>query len=84
MHNGRFHKLRDVLDFYAERDSKPRKWYPHGAAPYDDLPAEYRGNVNQERPFGRKAGSAPALDASEIDDVLAFLDTLTDADLVKQ
>jgi cytochrome c peroxidase len=84
MHNGRFHKLRDVLEFYAERDSNPRKWYPKSAGPYDDLPAEYRGNVNQEAPFGRKPGSGPALSSSEIDDILAFLATLTDADLVTQ
>ena len=35
-HNGVFHTLRQVLEFYVERDTNPEKWYPrdgrrHGA-----------------------------------------------------
>jgi cytochrome c peroxidase len=84
-HNGVFHDLRRVLEFYAERDSNPGKWYGRHRAQvvaFDDLPPEYRANVNREPPFGHKRGSAPALTGAEIDDLLAFLGTLTDADLV--
>jgi len=41
-----------VLHFYVERDIHPEKWYPHGKA-FDDLPAEYRENLNREPPFDR-------------------------------
>jgi hypothetical protein len=27
-HNGRFHNLRQVLEFYATRDTDPARWYP--------------------------------------------------------
>lgn len=83
-HNGVLHRLEEVIDFYLTRDSNPRKWYPKGTAHarYDDLPADAQKNVNQEPPFGRKRGQAPALDKAEIKDLIAFLDTLTDADLV--
>jgi cytochrome c peroxidase len=83
-HNGYFHRLGDVLQFYAQRDTNPRRWYPGsggGVEAFDDLPPELRGNVNREPPFGRKPGTPPALTAAEIDDVLAFLGTLTDGDL---
>ena len=46
---------------------------------FDDLPATYRANVNtSEAPYNRRRGDAPALSDSEIDDVVAFLRTLTD------
>ncbi|HTO70695.1 MAG TPA: cytochrome c peroxidase [Myxococcota bacterium] len=75
-HNGAFHSLADALHFYVERELHPEKWYPSGA--YDDLPPQYRANVNREPPFDRKPGQAPALDDAEIADVIAFLGTLTD------
>ena len=81
-HNGVFHKLRDVVAFYAERDSDPAKWYgakPDGnARTSNDLPAEYHDNVNQDPPFGRKPGEKPTLTDDEIDAIVAFLQTLTD------
>jgi cytochrome c peroxidase len=82
-HNGRFQTLREVLDFYVRRDTNPEEWYPRAAdgsvRKYDDLPPEYAGNVNtDEVPYDRHPGDEPALSASEIDDVLAFLETLTD------
>jgi cytochrome c peroxidase len=83
-HNGVFHRLEDVLVFYAQRDSRPGKFYPAVSGhtePFDDLPAEYRRNVNREPPFGRPAGAAPALSAAEIGDLVAFLETLNDADV---
>ena len=82
MHNGVFHNLREVMEFYVERDTDPGKWYAHAAdgtvVKYDDLPAAYHDNVNVDPPFDRKPGDRPALDAAEIDDVIAFLGTLTD------
>jgi cytochrome c peroxidase len=84
-HNGAFHDLRRVIEFYVERDLKPEKWYSKEAKGhvqiYDDLPEQYRKNIDTEPPFDRKAGEQPALSSAEIDDLLAFLKTLTDADL---
>jgi cytochrome c peroxidase len=75
-HNGVVHSLREAVAFYAQRDTSPEKWYPHGR--FDDLPAAYHGNVDREPPFGRRPGEPPALTEAEIDDVVAFLETLTD------
>jgi len=81
-HNGEFTNLKDVLKFYAERDTNPEKFYPRGAdgkvQKFDDLPKPYQANVNMEPPFGKKPGEKPALNDKEIDDMLAFLKTLTD------
>jgi len=81
-HNGRFGSLRDVVDFYVTRDTEPARWYPtinDEVAKFDDLPARYHGNVNtSEPPYDRRPGDAPALTPGEIDDVVAFLRTLTD------
>lgn len=86
-HNGVFRTLEDVLRFYARRDTHPQEFYPREAAgrvqPFDDLPASYHGNVNVEPPFDRHAGEPPALDEAEIADIVVFLRTLTDADLVR-
>ncbi|WP_434714866.1 cytochrome-c peroxidase (plasmid) [Rhizobium sp. YTUHZ045] len=87
-HNGYFHTLRDVVSFYATRDSDPGRWYAQNAdgtiRRYDDLPQAYSDNLNQDPPFGRKPGDAPALTDPEIDDIVAFLGTLTDADLLPE
>jgi cytochrome c peroxidase len=82
-HNGRFKSLKEALTFYVQRDTDPARWYPLGAdgqpVKFDDVPAAYRGNVNtSEAPYDRKVGDAPALSDAEIDDVVAFLQTLTD------
>jgi cytochrome c peroxidase len=81
-HNGVFHTLKQVLEFYAERDTNPDKWYPRDGdgtvRKFDDLPPEYHANVNVEPPFDRPAGGNPALSGPEIDDIVAFLQTLTD------
>src|SRR5580698_10139140 len=49
---------------------------------YNDLPADYDANVNVgEVPYTRPTfggGQAPTLTAAEIDDIVAFLCTLTD------
>ncbi len=82
-HNGRFHTLKDALTFYVQRDTNPEKFYPlKPDGTYDkfnDLPQQYRRNVNQEEvPYNRHQGDVPALSDAEIDDVIAFLGTLSD------
>jgi cytochrome c peroxidase len=81
-HNGAFHSLRDVVAFYAERDTSPEKWYARGpdgrVRAFDDLPERYRDNLDMEPPFGRRPGARPVLTSSEIDDIVAFIGTLTD------
>lgn len=81
-HNGVVHSLREAVAFYVERDTQPEKWYPHTPGgrtrKFDDLPAQYLTNVNTDPPFGGNPGDRPALSPSEIDDVVAFLQTLTD------
>jgi cytochrome c peroxidase len=82
-HNGVFHTLQQVLDWYVYRDLQPARFYSRNAAgqvvKYDDLPAQYRGNVDTvDGPFNRHAGDPPALTTGEVEDVIAFLGTLTD------
>src|SRR6202035_5372782 len=81
-HNGVFHRLADAVRFYAERDTQQQKWYSRSAngltVKFDDLPPEYRGNVDTDAPFDRRAGDAPALSEDDIRDIVAFLHTLTD------
>ena len=81
-HNGVFHTLREVIEFYVQRDTNPEKWYPRNrdgiVVKFDDLPEKYRGNVETGPPFGRPLGAKPALNDEEIQDVIAFLKTLTD------
>jgi cytochrome c peroxidase len=81
-HNGVFHSLREVLEFYAQRDTRPERWYPRDAKgrvqKYNDLPEKLRANVIETAPFGGKPGDKPAMSAAEIEDVLAFLGTLND------
>lgn len=81
-HNGSVGTLRRAVAFYAQRDTDPARWYPTDAQGqlvlFDDLPRQYWANLDREAPFDRKPGDAPALNAAEIDDVVAFLGTLTD------
>jgi cytochrome c peroxidase len=81
-HNGADHDLHKAIAFYVERDTAPEKWYPRDAAgrvlKFDDLPAQYRANINTEPPLGGKPGDPPVLTAAEIDDIVAFLGTLND------
>ena len=81
-HNGIAHSLRDAVRFYFERDSRPDLWYPPsaggGAPAYDDLPEAHWGNVEREPPFGRPPGGTPPVADADIDDLVAFLGTLTD------
>lgn len=81
-HNGVFHTLREVVVFYAERDTNPAKWYPRASDgnihKYDDLPARYQSNVNVEPPFDRQRGDKPALSSTDVEDIIASLQILTD------
>jgi cytochrome c peroxidase len=81
-HNGVFHRLEDVVRFYAERDTQPQKWYSRQrngiTLKFDDLPPQYRGNVDTQAPFDRHAGDAPALSDADIEDIVFFLNALTD------
>lgn len=82
-HNGRFKTLKDALSFYVRRDTNPEMFYPRkldgSIDKFDDLPEAYKANVNtSEAPYDRQTGDTPALSDAEIDDVIAFLRTLTD------
>jgi cytochrome c peroxidase len=81
-HNGVLHTLSDAVRFYAERDTKPASWYPRAGDgsvfKFDDLPPEYRANLDTKVPFDLQAGDAPALSEEDIADIVAFLETLTD------
>jgi cytochrome c peroxidase len=82
-HNGRFTDLRDVMRFYVARDTDPGRWYPTVTGTlrkFDDLPARYRANVNtSDAPLNRGPRESPALNAAEIEKVVAFLGSLSDA-----
>jgi cytochrome c peroxidase len=81
MHNGVFSKLRDVVAFYASRDTSPRRWYRSGVA-FEDLPPRYRENVNTVAvPYNRNRKQSALLDDGDIDALVAFLGTLTDTRL---
>lgn len=80
-HNGSVHSLHDAVSFYVTRDIHPEKWYPRdakGQASYDDLPPKYWKNVSHEVPFAPLPGNRPRLNEREIDDIVAFLQTLSD------
>lgn len=82
-HNGVFHSLEDVMDFYVLRDLEPGRFYPKGpdgkVQAYNDIPAAYQDNIDKsDAPFDRKPGEAPALNEAERKAIIAFLQTLTD------
>jgi cytochrome c peroxidase len=85
-HNGVFTSLRQVMHFYVERDLLPEKYFPvnpdGSVHKFDDLPAGYPVNIDRDPPLDRDPGAVPALTEPEIDDVIAFLQTLTDDDVV--
>jgi cytochrome c peroxidase len=82
-HNGEFKSLRDALRFYVRRDTDPAEFYPVDAngdvQKFNDLPVDLAGNVNTEEvPYDRLLGESPRLTEQELDDLEAFLNTLTD------
>jgi cytochrome c peroxidase len=83
-HNGLYHALPQVLDFYNFRATQPGKIYPRGAKAgvdiFNDLPPRYRANIDRvDPPFTRKPGEQPSMDDRDEHDIIAFLDTLNDA-----
>jgi cytochrome c peroxidase len=87
-HNGRFHTLKEALRFYVSRDTDPGRWYPVSESgeidEFDDLPPPLRANVDRgDAPLTRRRADAPIWSDAEIDDVIAFLKTLTDRDVVE-
>jgi cytochrome c peroxidase len=84
-HNGSVRTLRDAVAFYATRDTDPARWYARRADgsvhAYDDLPVDSVRFVNREIPFEPGPDGRPRLGEQDIDDLVAFLRTLTDADL---
>ena len=82
-HNGVYHDLKQVLDFYNLRATQPEKIYPHDknghVQQYDDLPASDHANIDVfDAPFDKKAGDKPPLNDAEIADLIAFLKILND------
>jgi cytochrome c peroxidase len=82
-HNGVFQTLQQVMDFYNLRDADPQKVYPRGAdgtvRKYDDVPSRFQANVDvADPPFDRHLGETPAMTAQDENDIIAFLQTLTD------
>jgi cytochrome c peroxidase len=81
-HNGIYKSLREVVTFYARRAVAPGRIYPAGTK-FDDVPPKYRANVNIYAPvYNRKEGAPQPISDDEIDAVVAFLNTLTDAPYV--
>jgi len=76
-HNGALQSLREVVEFYATRDTDPDRWYGKGRK-YNDLPPRYWANVNSDIPFKPLPNGKPRLSPRDIDDIVAFLGTLTD------
>ena len=70
MHNGFFKDLREVVRFYSTRNTSTVS---------NDLPAKYQGNVEVVKaPFNRLASQGPALTEPEVNDIVAFMRTLSD------
>jgi cytochrome c peroxidase len=88
-HNGVYHSLQQVLDFYNFRDTEPLKIYRRRADgtidKFNDIPPQYRANVDTtDPPFDRNPGEAPAMSPQDEQDIIAFLNTLTDGYRPKQ
>ena len=79
--------MKEALHFYFRRDTDPQLWYPVSSAgaviKFDDLPPALRANVDViDEPLTRKEGEAPVWTDAEIDNVIAFLETLNDRDVL--
>ena len=85
-HNGRMKSLAEVIRFYNTRDTDPARWYPvigGQVRKYDDLPPRYRGNIDVQKPLdGRAVSARPPMTDQEMADLEAFLEMLTDQDVV--
>jgi cytochrome c peroxidase len=81
-HNGVLRSLDQVMRFYAERDTSPQRWYPRardgGVQKFDDVPAQYQSNIDTQPPLDKRRGDRPAMSDQDIEDMVAFLRTLSD------
>ncbi|MGD0958258.1 MAG: cytochrome c peroxidase [Methylomonas sp.] len=81
-HNGVITSLSQALQFYNTRDTNPELWYPtvNGVVQkFNDLPAVYRVNIDPQLPLdGRAPGSETPMTEEDLQDLEAFLNTLTD------
>lgn len=82
-HNGEYHTLAQVMDFYELRDTEPQTIYGKDSTgkteKFNDIPLAERGNVDvTDAPLDRKAGEVPAMSAQDRRDIVAFLQTLND------
>ncbi len=82
-HNGVFHSLTDVINWYNTRDTNPAAWYPtvNGVVKkFNDLPAAYQANLDSvDVPFdGLPVGGTPHMTAQNVADLQCFLETLVD------
>jgi cytochrome c peroxidase len=86
-HNGRFHSLKEALRFYVQRDTNPDRWYPAEDGrvdKFDDLPSAYHDNIDVvDAPLNLSLGQVPVWNDQNIEDVVAFLRTLEDRDVVR-
>jgi cytochrome c peroxidase len=63
-HNGRIKSLREALEFYNTRDTSPERWYPRVKGvvqKFDDLPPQFRANLDKQGPLDGRAGEQPTL-----------------------
>ncbi len=82
-HNGVFRSLKQVLEFYVFRDSRPEQFYPKKGRDhyviYDDIPDIYKNNIDRtDAPFGRDSEKNKTLSEKEMEQIIEFLKTLTD------
>ncbi len=82
-HNGVYHDLKQVMDFYNLRNTDPGKIYPRDASGkvqvYNDIPKAWQANVDYaDAPFDRKPTDQPAMSEQDIQDIIAFIGTLND------
>ena len=81
-HNGVLHTLREAVAFYATRDTDPARWYPERRTASSLSSTTCRRATGSTSTWTRRSaaspGGQPALDEAEIDDIVAFLGTLTD------
>jgi cytochrome c peroxidase len=79
-HNGVYSSLAQVIGFYVNRDVNPAWIYRKADGTpdiaYNDLPQAYQANVTARAPFTPVPGGR--LKPAEVQDLLAFLCTLTD------
>jgi cytochrome c peroxidase len=82
-HNAVYTSLKQVMNFYNQRMTHPELVYPHDASGKtlidNDIPADLRANVDvADAPFDRHQGDTNPMTDQDIEDVIAFLNTLND------